>query len=891
MSARLTVLTVLAALAITLIGLGVSAAPAHGTGDEVEVRVAAQRLADGRTEFALQERRADGEWGERRLPLARFFPADTRVGRWLGSSPLTVRAPGASEGAPGLEVRVAAQLLLDGRMEFALQERQADGAWGERRLPRARFFPADARVRRWLVSSPLTVVTVPAPPDGTPESDRAALVALYEATDGANWGNSTNWLTDRPIGGWHGVTTNDGGRVTVLDLAREGLRGTIPVELGGLTRLRVLDLSHNRLRGTIPVELGGLTNLEVLDFRGTDLSGPIPTELGNLTNLEFLDLAFNDLSGPIPAVLGNLINLELLDLGWNKLLNGPIPAELGNLTNLELLDLGYNALGSSIPATLGNLINLEELDLAGNELSGPIPGELGNLNNLELLHLYDNELSGPIPAELGDLAKLDDLDLFGNELSGPLPADLGNLTRLRRLRLDWNHLSGSLPAELGGLANLRSMWLSRNELSGPIPVELGNLTNLKTLDLGHNQLSGPIPAELGRLTKLRWLLLGTNELSGPIPPELGGLVDLESLSLDYNRLRGQLPPELGKLASLLSLSLRGNELSGPIPAELGDLTRLDYLALGWNRLSGSIPVELGGLVNLRVLTLNGNELSGQIPAELGNLINLERLDLEGPDPRAPRLEPAWLSDLTAEERLLLGRNQFSGCIPDGLRYAPENDLDQLELQFCGAAGTPAPGAERAALVAFYNATNGAGWLNSTNWLTDEPIGEWHGATLDGGGRVMALDLHSNQLSGSLPAELADLTGLRTLDLGWNELGGSLPAALARIHRSKLEGAGCRAAGAFGGRAGVRRAVPERGAVAQDRSGALRARARGCARRARACWREPRTRVGAVSERQAGSGSARNRARAAAHWPAQGQRFARCRVQRRAEWVSRPARAK
>ena len=80
-------------------------------------------------------------------------------------------------------------------------------------------------------------------------------------------------------------------------------------------------------------------------------------------------------------------------------------------------------------------------------------------------------------------------------------------------------------------------------------------------------------------------------------------------------------------------------------------------------------------------------------------------------------------------------------------------------------------------------------------------------------------------------------------------------------------------------------------VAQRGSGALRAPARGCARRARACWREPRSRAGAVSGRQAGSGSARNRTRAAAHWPAQGQRFARCRVQRRAEWVSRPARAK
>ena len=116
----------------------------------------------------------------------------------------------------------------------------------------------------------------------------------------------------------------------------------------------------------------------------------------------------------------------------------------------------------------------------------------------------------------------------------------------------------------------------------------------------------------------------------------------------------------------------------------------------------------------------------------------------------------------------------------------------------------------------------------------------------------------------------------------------------RIHRSKLDGAGGRAAGEFVGVqafAGRCRSEEPSLSVAQRGSGALRAPARGCARRARACWREPRTRVGAVSERQAGSGNARNRARAAAHWPAQGQRFARCRVQRRAEWVSRPARAK
>ena len=34
---------------------------------------------------------------------------------------------------------------------------QADGAWGERRLPRSRFFPASATVDRWLASSALSV--------------------------------------------------------------------------------------------------------------------------------------------------------------------------------------------------------------------------------------------------------------------------------------------------------------------------------------------------------------------------------------------------------------------------------------------------------------------------------------------------------------------------------------------------------------------------------------------------------------------------------------------------------------------------------------------------------------------------------------------------------------
>ena len=75
--------------AILLVGLSAFAQAAHAVAGQIELRVAAQRLADGRTEFAIQERREGEEWGERRLPRSRFFPAGASVGSWLASAPRT----------------------------------------------------------------------------------------------------------------------------------------------------------------------------------------------------------------------------------------------------------------------------------------------------------------------------------------------------------------------------------------------------------------------------------------------------------------------------------------------------------------------------------------------------------------------------------------------------------------------------------------------------------------------------------------------------------------------------------------------------------------------------------------------------------------------------------
>ena len=278
---------------------------------------------------------------------------------------------------------------------------------------------------------------------GTPNPDRDALVALYNATNGPNWTNNTNWLSDKPLGEWHGVTTNANGRVT---------------------ELRFLG---NQLTGSIPSSLGNLNNLTSLDFQSNQLTGSIPPELGNLTNLTRLYLNNNQLTGSIPPELGNLTNLTAL-LIWNNQLSGSISSALGRLSNLRGLGLSDNQLTGSIPSWLGNLTNLTGLSLGGNQLSGNIPPELGRLSNLELLNLNNNQLTGSIPPELSNLTNLERLLLGGNQLTGSIPSWLGNLTNLRLLWLFSNTaLSGMLPSSLVNLTNLEQLWLNNTQLCAP----------------------------------------------------------------------------------------------------------------------------------------------------------------------------------------------------------------------------------------------------------------------------------------------------------------------------------------------------------------------------------------------------------------------------------------
>ena len=101
--------------------------------------------------------------------------------------------------------------------------------------------------------------------------DREALAALYNATGGANWRSNGNWLTEKPVGQWHGVTTDRAGRVTRLSLEDNNLAGELPPEVGNLGSLEQVFLDANSLTGAIPPELGRLARLDWLGLSGNKL--------------------------------------------------------------------------------------------------------------------------------------------------------------------------------------------------------------------------------------------------------------------------------------------------------------------------------------------------------------------------------------------------------------------------------------------------------------------------------------------------------------------------------------------------------------------------------------------------------------------------------------------
>ena len=181
---------------------------------------------------------------------------------------------------------------------------------------------------------------------------------------------------------WRGVACNNEGSITEINLAYAGLRGNLQnLDFSSFPNLLHLDLCLNKLTGTIPTNIGTLSKLQYLDLSTNSLNGSLPLSLANLTKVYYLDVSQNNITG---------------ELDRRLFPDGTSLSKTGFLS-LKIFGLQDTKLGGRIPEEIGNLKYLVQLFLDGNYFCGPIPPSIGNLSHLTTLFLYQNELSGQIP--------------------------------------------------------------------------------------------------------------------------------------------------------------------------------------------------------------------------------------------------------------------------------------------------------------------------------------------------------------------------------------------------------------------------------------------------------------------------------------------------------------
>ena len=332
------------------------------------------------------------------------------------------------------------------------------------------------------------------------EADAAVLRSVYHSTRGAAWTSSDGWLQPGPLADWYGVETDSAsGRVSGLDLSRNGLSGELLGNLASLDLLRELRLDGNgQLGGRLRSRMTDLP-LRILSYDGTNLCTPanpafrmwlrsIPSHSGTgtecppLTDPDVLEILFESTGG------------RSWDDHDNWLTDSPLDAWHGVETDasgrVKWLDLEENGLTGEIPPELGNLANLEWLGLSTNGLMGEIPSELGNLANLEVLSLAHNpSLFGALP--LANLIKLKELNLGGTEIC--VPDD--SATRLR-LRSMWKQYVPVCKAQAETATTTAYIVQAVQSADVPVPLVAGQPGLLRVFVAAPDAGSAPIPSGL-----------------------------------------------------------------------------------------------------------------------------------------------------------------------------------------------------------------------------------------------------------------------------------------------------------------------------------------------------------------------------------------------------------
>ncbi|OAY67163.1 Receptor-like protein 12 [Ananas comosus] len=634
---------------------------------------------------------------------------------------------------------------------------------------------------------------------------------------------------------WRGVVcSNTTGHVVKLNLRNSCntfieecscLSGEINPSLLLLTNLEHLDVSMNNFSGTsIPAFLGSLKNLRYLNLSYLNFGGTIPPQIGNLSKLHYLDLsfafAFSGITLRVDDILWltRLSSLKYLDLslvnmststGWLHAVNMLPSLKVLHLADCSLPGISTSLSHFNLTALDWNLTSITYLDLSFNKFHGVIFDEFLHLSTLNDLFLGNNGFKGMNPKALRYLCNLTRLDFssigFGGEIMEwveKLPRCMRN--NLQTLYLSDNNFRGNLSGWLEQMNSLTDINLGSNLFTGSIPAGVWKLPNLISLDLYNNLLEGVISdVELSHIRKIQYLDLSFNALTVRVHDNWVPPFQLKRIALVSCQLGPNFPAWLKSQTQLELLDLSKNIIADTLPNWFWNIS---YLDLSDNQINGRLPLLMGSTM-LWYLKLSSNQFEGQLPSLP---YNIEMIDLSNnfftgvvPNVVLPQLDslflsnndisgsiPSALCDSTFLEVLDLSNNNLSGEIPECIGKSQEylTIIDMSKNNLVG--GIPASVCSSEFVFLFKFSRNGLSGefplLQNCRGLVILDLGYnkfsgviplWIGESLT---HLTILDLRSNMFSGSISQQLAQLGYLQILDLSSNNLSGQIPRSFGNF---------------------------------------------------------------------------------------------------------------
>ncbi|XP_052727134.1 putative leucine-rich repeat receptor-like serine/threonine-protein kinase At2g24130 [Vigna angularis] len=255
-------------------------------------------------------------------------------------------------------------------------------------------------------------------------------------------------------------------------------------------------------------------------------------------------------------------------------------------------------------------------------------------------------------------------------------------------------------------------------LVGLLSPVLSNLTGLHNLEIVRSHLFGIIPPELSNLRRIHSIIIEGNNLHGSIPDSFAMLSKLNILVIKENNISGSLPPSIFSNCTMLNVvDFSSNSLSGQIPEEIGNCKILWSISLYNNQFTGQLPLSLTNL-SLQHLDVEYNYLSGELPAKF-----------VGSWP--------YLLYLHLSYNNMVSHDSNTNLDPFFTALKNNSNLEELELAGMGLGG------------------------RFTDTLPSQLT------------NIRTLLLQENQIFGSIPRSLANLSRLFILNLTSNLLNGTI----------------------------------------------------------------------------------------------------------------------